>query len=307
VTEADILLHVRDASNPESGEQRDDVLGVLASLGVDVSAATGGGTHGADAGANGARAPTCASPSRRSHHGQAHSSTGGDADSGAAHAPVYMEVLNKIDLVPQLQGGSAGAAARGATAGAAAAPAAVRRAGRYSAVWSDSEQDDEADDAESPGGTRALPYAEVAVSAVRGTGLRDLVALIDEQVQALRGHRTLTLAVRLPPGAVARAASGPDAEAADTADDASGRLRSRALRASRRADDFAAYSYILALAQAPGAAVEAGTGRGASGSVQVVRHSVTSDQAAAVLQVRLAPAEESKFRALFPRVAARMG
>ncbi|HMB75557.1 MAG TPA: GTPase HflX, partial [Kiloniellaceae bacterium] len=35
VTEADILLHVRDVSNPESGEQKKDVEGILATLGWD--------------------------------------------------------------------------------------------------------------------------------------------------------------------------------------------------------------------------------------------------------------------------------
>src|SRR5947208_8193477 len=34
VTEADIVVHVRDAHHPDSGAQREDVLGVLGELGL---------------------------------------------------------------------------------------------------------------------------------------------------------------------------------------------------------------------------------------------------------------------------------
>jgi len=35
VLEADLVVHVRDIANPNSGEQKKDVLGVLSNLGLE--------------------------------------------------------------------------------------------------------------------------------------------------------------------------------------------------------------------------------------------------------------------------------
>jgi GTP-binding protein HflX len=212
------------------------------------------------------------------------SAAGGSAP--PVRAPAYIEVWNKADLAPDkvpMTGGAADAA--------------------------------------------------VAVSAREGTGLLALVQQLDARVQALAGQATFTLALRRP-GGVQRPRGTDAATGVLELDDAvpagpgaagplaaaGGRVRRSAQQAARHADEFAAYHFLLAAAGVPhdawgavsASSSDAGSGvalrrpeRRAAGC-RLVSHALTSDGAAAVLQVRLDARAEAAFRALFPRVALRL-